>query len=177
MKYIWKEVSPHTGKEIEEDAPTNSAGGGNVHGIGVGPYGEPGINPKKKKKRQKLQLFGIGDTNMFLVKKNEITGKLDVVGWPVTSVESFTDRTNALFSLDNTSQGIPELKEFNVKRGDIVILATDALAKWILEYYNLGQRPWSKILKNKNDIANFIDKLRYTNKIDDDDTTCIIIRI
>ena len=135
------------------------------------------IIQKKKKKRQKLQLFGIGDTNMFLVKKNEITGKLDVVGWPVTSVESFTDRTNALFSLDNTLQGIPELKEFNVKRGDIVILATDALAKWILEYYNLGQRPWSKILKNKNDIANFIDKLRYANKIDDDDTTCIIIRI
>ena len=135
------------------------------------------IIQKKKKKRQKLQLFGIGDTNMFLVKKNEITGKLDVVGWPVTSVESFTDRTNALFSLDNTLQGIPELKEFNVKRGDIVILATDALAKWILKSANLGQRPWSKILKNKNDIANFIDKLRYTNKIDDDDTTCIIIRI
>ena len=135
------------------------------------------IIQKKKKKRQKLQLFGIGDTNMFLVKKNEITGKLDVVGWPVTSVESFTDRTNALFSLDNTLQGIPELKEFNVKSGDIVILATDALAKWILKSANLGQRPWSKILKNKNDIANFIDKLRYTNKIDDDDTTCIIIRI
>ena len=135
------------------------------------------IIQKKKKKRQKLQLFGIGDTNMFLVKKNEITRKSDVVGWPVTSVESFTDRTNALFSLDNTLQGIPELKEFNVKRGDIVILATDALAKWILKSANLGQRPWSKILKNKNDIANFIDKLRYTNKIDDDDTTCIIIRI
>ena len=135
------------------------------------------IIKKKKKKRQKLQLFGIGDTNMFLVKKNEITGKLDMMGWPVTSVESFTDRTNALFSLDNTLQGIPELKEFNVKRGDIVILATDALAKWILKSANLGQRPWSKILKNKNDIANFIDKLRYTNKIDDDDTTCIIIRI
>jgi len=135
------------------------------------------IIQKKKKKRQKLQLFGIGDTNMFLVKKNEITRKSDVVGWPVTSVESFTDRTNGLSSIDNTSQGIPELKEFNVKRGDIVILATDALAKWILKSANLGQRPWSKILKNKNDIANFIDKLRYTNKIDDDDTTCIIIRI
>ena len=135
------------------------------------------IIQKKKKKRQKLQLFGIGDTNMFLIKKNEITGKLDVVGWPVTSVESFTDRTKGLSSIDNTLQGIPELKEFDVKRGDIVILATDALAKWILKSANLGQRPWSKILKKKNDIANFIDKLRYTNKIDDDDTTCIIIRI
>ena len=54
MKLIWKEVSPYNGKEIEEDAPANSAGGGNVHGIGVGPYGEPGIDTKKKKKHQIL---------------------------------------------------------------------------------------------------------------------------
>ena len=49
MKTIWKVVSPYTG--LEEDAPTNAAGSGNVHGIGVGPYGEPGIDPKKKKKQ------------------------------------------------------------------------------------------------------------------------------
>ena len=47
----WKEVSPYSGMEIEEDAPANWAGGGNVHGIGVGPHGEPGIDPKKKKKK------------------------------------------------------------------------------------------------------------------------------
>ena len=52
MKTIWKTVSPYTG--IEEDAPANFAGGGNVHGIGVGPYGEPGFDPKKKKKKQTL---------------------------------------------------------------------------------------------------------------------------
>ena len=52
MKTKWKTVSPYTG--IEEDAPANFAGGGNVHGIGVGPYGEPGIDPKKKKKKQTL---------------------------------------------------------------------------------------------------------------------------
>ena len=49
MKTKWKVISPYTG--IEEDAPANFAGGGNVHGIGVGPYGEPGIDPKKKKKQ------------------------------------------------------------------------------------------------------------------------------
>ena len=52
MKTKWKVVSPYTG--IEEDAPANAAGGGNVHGIGIGPYGEPGIDPKKKKKRHTL---------------------------------------------------------------------------------------------------------------------------
>ena len=52
MKTKWKVVSPCTG--IEEDAPANAAGGGNVHGIGVGPHGEPGFDPKKKKKKQTL---------------------------------------------------------------------------------------------------------------------------
>jgi hypothetical protein len=28
---------------VEEDAPANSAGSGNIAGIGVGPDGEPGI--------------------------------------------------------------------------------------------------------------------------------------
>lgn len=37
-------------KQIVEEAPTNSAGAGNVAGIGVGPDGEP---PKKTKKKKK----------------------------------------------------------------------------------------------------------------------------
>ena len=45
------EVNPYTGQPVEEDAPTNSAGRGAVAGIGVGPDGEPGFDPKKKKKK------------------------------------------------------------------------------------------------------------------------------
>ena len=57
MRTKWKVVSPYTG--IEEDAPASSAGGGNIAGIGVDHpdrpgSGEPGIDPKKKKKRQTL---------------------------------------------------------------------------------------------------------------------------
>jgi len=39
----WKE-------SLKEDAPISSAGSGNIAGIGVGPYGEPGVKKKKKKK-------------------------------------------------------------------------------------------------------------------------------
>ena len=57
MKTKWKVVSPYTG--IEEDAPASSAGGGNIAGIGVDHpdrpgSGEPGIDPKKTKKKQTL---------------------------------------------------------------------------------------------------------------------------
>ena len=47
----YMEVNPYTGQEIDEDMPTNAAGRGAVAGIGVGPDGEPGIDPKKKKKK------------------------------------------------------------------------------------------------------------------------------
>ena len=57
MKIKWKVVSPYSG--IEEDAPANFAGGGNIAGLGTDHpdrpgSGEPGIDPKKKKKKHTL---------------------------------------------------------------------------------------------------------------------------
>ena len=51
MTTKWKEISAYTGRPIDEDMPTNAAGRGAVAGIGVGPDGEPGMHPKKKKKK------------------------------------------------------------------------------------------------------------------------------
>ena len=61
MKTVWKTVSPYTG--IEEDAPANSVGGGNIAGIGVDHpdrpgSGEPGIYRKKKKKHTLMDRSG-----------------------------------------------------------------------------------------------------------------------
>jgi len=54
IKQIWKEVNVRTGKEIEEDAPANAAGGGAIAGLGVDHpdhpgSGEPGVKPRKRK--------------------------------------------------------------------------------------------------------------------------------
>ena len=38
---------------VDEEAPANSAGGGNIAGIGVGPQGEPGVTPKAMAKYKK----------------------------------------------------------------------------------------------------------------------------
>lgn len=37
---------------IKEDAPVNSAGAGNIAGIGVGPKGEPGVNQRSRKQHK-----------------------------------------------------------------------------------------------------------------------------
>jgi len=58
-KEMMDEIINKMDENMDEDAPTNSAGGGNIAGIGVGPDGEPGIKPKAanryKKKNKKDQ--------------------------------------------------------------------------------------------------------------------------
>ena len=39
-------------EDMTSAVPANAAGSGGVEGIGVGPKGEPGVYPKKKKLRQ-----------------------------------------------------------------------------------------------------------------------------
>ena len=38
---------------FDEDVPINSAGSGNIAGIGIGPYGEPGVSKKAQRKYKK----------------------------------------------------------------------------------------------------------------------------
>ena len=51
----WKEVSVHTGQEIDEAAPANAVGGGAIAGAGVDHPDYPGSGePGKKKKKDTL---------------------------------------------------------------------------------------------------------------------------
>ena len=51
----WKEVSVHTGQEIDEDAPANAVGGGAIAGLGIDHPDYPGSGePGKKKKKNTL---------------------------------------------------------------------------------------------------------------------------
>ena len=54
---------------VPEEAPANSAGGGNIAGIGVGPDGEPGITPSAAQKYKKKNKEGLkGRMSNFLSK-------------------------------------------------------------------------------------------------------------
>ena len=38
-------------EDLQSPTPLNNVGSGSIEGIGVGPKGEPGVHPKKKKLR------------------------------------------------------------------------------------------------------------------------------
>lgn len=54
---------------MEEEAPANVVGGGNIAGVGVGPDGEPGLQPKairkykrkNKERAPKRKILGFAD--------------------------------------------------------------------------------------------------------------------
>lgn len=48
-KKMKKEGTPQYHQTLKEDGVVNSAGSGAIAGLGVGPQGEPGVHPKKKK--------------------------------------------------------------------------------------------------------------------------------
>jgi hypothetical protein len=48
-EYVVKTDVAHSA--VDEDAAGNSAGGGGVAGLGVGPQGEPGVDLRKRKKQ------------------------------------------------------------------------------------------------------------------------------
>ena len=54
-EFLRKHTTEDIINKMDEDAPANAAGSGNIAGIGVGPDGEPGIDPKKVMKRKKEQ--------------------------------------------------------------------------------------------------------------------------
>ena len=47
LGYYWCDTDKVC-KPIQEDAPVNAVGGGQIAGLGVGPQGEPGVTKKKK---------------------------------------------------------------------------------------------------------------------------------
>ena len=56
-------------EEVEVDETTNSVGGGNVAGLGVGAQGEPGARPRKKKKKidESVKMSRFAGKDVFIV--------------------------------------------------------------------------------------------------------------
>lgn len=65
-------------KKIKEEAPANSAGSGEIAGLGVGPQGEPGVKKTKYKKKNEKDtaiLMGLIRRKMNIAEETTFAGK------------------------------------------------------------------------------------------------------
>src|SRR5210317_1386955 len=70
MPKHYKEMMDEIINKMDEDAPANAAGSGNIAGIGVGPDGEPGVKKKKDDDTKDPLMFGKYKTFKRKLKEN-----------------------------------------------------------------------------------------------------------
>jgi hypothetical protein len=130
-----------------------------------------GCKINKIKKHKKISIWAIGDTNIFQIRHNKIINL-----FPIKKLEDFSYKTFAISSFLKKQKVEFLYEEWFVKQGDMILMATDAFSKWFLDSYTKGQKPWKKIIRNHSGLKLFIEKLRCNNKLEDDDTTFILIQ-
>jgi hypothetical protein len=81
-----------TEDDIEEDSPTNNAGSGNVAGIGVGPQGEPGVDPIFQRIRKQVEVVGPKPVDPLMF-ADKIFGHSATAPQPKKVAESMTPET------------------------------------------------------------------------------------
>ena len=120
--------------------------------------------------------LAVGDSNLFQIRDNAL-----LKAFPFVEAEQFNSRPLLLSSNPSFNSKVwadVKYAEGDCKPNDIVILATDALAKWFLTEHEASRQPWRTLysLKGDADFENFVAKLRRDSLIRNDDTTLVIFK-
>ena len=69
--------------------------------------------------------------------------------------------------------------EGDARPGDLFVLASDALARWMLEQSNSGGEPWLRLLavEDNSQFGQLVSELRAANALENDDTTALVVQV
>jgi len=118
----------------------------------------------------------IGDSNMYQIRNNDL-----LRSWPIEKAVDFDSRplllsSNPKFNDDSVWEAFKYVRG-DYQKGDLFILATDAIAKWFLDSYEKGKKPWNtlKSIKDDSEYRDFVGKLRKSKQMRNDDTTYVML--
>jgi hypothetical protein len=124
----------------------------------------------------------IGDTCLFVFQRDKSENLQMRECYPLSSSAQFGDRPPLINSIDNNIQGLMPYLSFakgQIRAGDMLLMATDALAQWLLVELEQRQNDWQALfsLRDTRQFAAFIEQQRQhpTYGMVDDDTTMVII--
>lgn len=124
---------------------------------------------------QTWQAVAIGDSCLFKLEKNSE----NLFAFPLNNSGDFKTTTRCFESLPEYSSFSPQFIEGSCNCGDTFLLASDALARWLLTDYENQSQEWQKIfeLEKIEDFQQTIEQLRQKNLIKNDDTTAVLIKV
>lgn len=123
--------------------------------------------------------IAIGDSCLFQIHRDEIH-----IAWPMVHSESFGNSPNLVASYPSQNVSVWQHVRFQQgiwHKGDLIILATDALAAWFLKETEDDHKPWNELAaftKKPDPYVSFCEwaaKNRAEKTLRNDDITCLII--
>ena len=121
----------------------------------------------------------IGDSCLFHIEDGELKEI-----YLIKKSEHFTNRPEVFASFAKDSSYEPTFVKGQINAGDMFILATDALAKWIIQHAEAGKledglKHLIRIDRNKQQFDDFVEKARETEGIHlaNDDVTLMLISV
>jgi hypothetical protein len=123
------------------------------------------------------QAVAVGDSVLFRLRIGQTQ-----LSFPLNSSIDFGNVTSLIGSRRFANETLMDKVRFRYgvcRPGDIFILSTDAMAHWFFTQRETGANPWSLLdkLGCDEDFSQLILEARATDRIPNDDTSLIIIRV
>lgn len=121
----------------------------------------------------------IGDCNLFQIRNSEL-----VYSFPILTFEQFGNTPQLISSNSKYRKNLEEMveyTEYKIQPHDMILIATDAIAAWILKKKEAGEKPWQGLLTllnyedYKTDFTNWLNNKRKEEEIKNDDVTLVLI--
>lgn len=125
--------------------------------------------------------LAVGDTCMFHIRRDQL-----LVSFPLIRPDDFSNTPLLISSnLSRNAEVWTNVEELQGQWqiGDLFILATDAMAAWLLSEVQQGRCPWLDLLafekqeERDNAFRAWADSKRENKGIKNDDLTCILIKV
>ena len=127
--------------------------------------------------RKRFRCMTIGDSCMFHVSGERMES------FPFSDSGDMSNTPRLMWSGRGFANGqskevdIPgiEVKYGKLRSGDMIILATDAISKWMLS--RKAERPWEDLLENSVEFDSYVGNLISSGEVKNDDVTLVFITI
>ncbi len=119
--------------------------------------------------------FAIGDSCLFQIRDNDLE-----LAFPLAHSSLFDSRPILVCSNNINNKEVWDditLERGTVQPDDILVFATDALARWFLVRHEAGERPWETLcaLHSQSEFDDFVTGLRQSRAMRNDDVTLLIV--
>ena len=118
----------------------------------------------------------VGDCCLFVVRDDRLE-----VSFPLEDHAEFDNNPALVCSNPASSEGLWEdvrLDSGECSAGDLLIVATDAIAAWFLGQHAKGEKPWETLVGlGPSEWEGWVDEQRGDGLMRNDDTTVVIVEV